>query len=78
MIPVRGPTIFDKQFSEFVNGTNSKSGGKPMRIQMKRDIIAKSKEDAKHLEEQKTKGARINKGSTKAGVPKATSLVSAL
>ena len=51
MIPVRGPTIFDKQFSEFVNGTNSKSGGKPMRIQMKRDIIAKSKEDAKHLEE---------------------------
>jgi len=26
MIPVRGPTFFEKQFNEFVHGNSSKSG----------------------------------------------------
>ena len=26
MIPVRGPTVFDRQMHEFVNGVTSKSG----------------------------------------------------
>ena len=30
MIPVRGPTIFEKQFTDFVHGKESKSGGNIM------------------------------------------------
>ena len=41
MIPVRGPTIFDKQFSEFIHGVQSKSGGNPMMRQMARKLSAK-------------------------------------
>ena len=31
MIPVRGPTLFEKQFHEFVHGVQSKSGNPVMK-----------------------------------------------
>lgn len=41
LIPVRGPTLFDKQLSEFVNGVASKSG---MKTAMMRGLKQKIKE----------------------------------
>ena len=41
LIPVRGPTLFDKQLNEFVNGVASKSG---MKNAMMRGLSKKTKE----------------------------------
>ena len=38
MIPVRGPTLFDRQMSEFIHGKGSKSGNKKSAAQTKLKI----------------------------------------
>ena len=52
MIPVRGPTLFDKQFQEFVHGVQSKSGNPVMRA-FQRKMQAKVKEEVKKVEVEK-------------------------
>ena len=76
MIPVRGPTLFDKQFQEFVHGVQSKSGNPVMRA-FQRKMQAKVKEEVKKVEVEKQNAAR-KRSTTKASVPTAGSISSKL
>lgn len=47
MIPVRGPTLFDRQFNEFVHGVQSKSGNPATLQKLKRKKMKHESEDAR-------------------------------
>ena len=52
MIPVRGPTIFERQLQDFVHGTQSKSGAQSQAInKLKMKMKAKEEEEKKRKDQ---------------------------
>ena len=76
MIPVRGPTLFDRQFNEFVHGVQSKSGNNPAVL---RSLTKKKQEceDAKKKVEE-AQAVKRKKTTTKASVFKEGTISSKL
>lgn len=79
MIPVRGPTLFEKQLTEFVNGPASKSGMAKGGVLNKMQTAMKKKVNEMVEKEKEEKVSSMNtpirrKQSMKAGVPKVKSI----
>ena len=75
MIPVRGPTLFDKQFHEFVHGVQSKSGGNSLMRQFQKKI-KKVVNDELQKQEAERKEVTRKKSTNKAEVPKQAAAIS--
>jgi len=68
MIPVRGPTIFDKQMAEFINAPASKSGMMKSNASMRQLFKIKAKDNEEASVEKEKKMQTRRKISTKAAM----------
>ena len=80
MIPIRGPTIFDRQMSEFIHGKGSKSGNKKSAAQTKLKIKLQAQHEKKEEEKKLAEASKkhLNRTPIKAEVPIIASLTTSL